>query len=164
MKRGFCSIVLAGLLAMLPGGPQAAGGDDADTRATPPKDPALAALVEAEARKDWAAAAQLMKAAIARAPAVAEYHNRYAYALRKGASPDMKLVFHHYREALRLEPKHRGAHEYIGEAYLMVGDLPGAKRHLAELDRLCFFGCDEYDELKKAIAAREKAAQAKQGK
>jgi len=49
----------------------------------------------------------------------------------------------------------RGAHEYIGEAYLMVGDLGKAKQHLAVLDRLCFFGCEEYDDLKRQVAAYE---------
>ncbi|MDI1272273.1 hypothetical protein [Polaromonas sp.] len=67
----------------------------------------------------------------------------------------MALVFKHYGEALRLNPKHRGAHEYVGEAYLMVGDLAKAKQHLAALDKLCFMPCEEYTDLKKAIAAYE---------
>src|SRR3990170_4621986 len=64
-------------------------------------------------------------------------------------------VFKHYTEALRLAPKHRGAHEYIGEAYLMVGNVPKAREHLTQLDRLCFFGCEEYSSLKKAIRESE---------
>ena len=67
----------------------------------------------------------------------------------------MDLVFKHYGEALRLEPKHRAAHEYVGEAYLMVGNVHKAREHLTALDRLCFFGCAEYTDLKKAIAAYE---------
>ncbi len=63
--------------------------------------------------------------------------NLYAYSIRKGPNPDMQLVFKHYEEALRLDPKHRGAHEYIGEAYLMVGNPAKAKEHLAALDKLC---------------------------
>jgi len=55
----------------------------------------------------------------------------------------MSLVFKHYNEALRIDPEHRGAHEYLGEAYLMVGNLAKAKEHLAVLDKLCFFPCDE---------------------
>jgi tetratricopeptide (TPR) repeat protein len=31
-------------------------------------------------------------------------------------------AFRHYRAALRLNPRHRGAHEYIGEAYLLVSE------------------------------------------
>ncbi len=61
----------------------------------------------------------------------------------------------HYTEALRLDPKHRGAHEYIGEAYLMKGDVAKAKEHLATLDRLCLFGCGEYSAVKKSIAGFE---------
>src|SRR5262245_3531034 len=43
-----------------------------------------------------------------------------------------------------------------GRAYLMVGDLPKAKEHLAALDTLCFFSCAEYRDLKRAIERYEK--------
>ena len=71
--------------------------------------------------------------------------------MRKGPNPDLDLAFKHYNEALRLAPKHRGAHEYIGEAYLRVGNVHKAREHLTQLDRLCFFGCAEYTSLKKAL-------------
>jgi len=29
----------------------------------------------------------------------------------------MKQAFEHYERALKLNPRHRGAHEYVGEAY-----------------------------------------------
>jgi DNA-binding SARP family transcriptional activator len=70
----------------------------------------------------------------------------------------MDLVFHHYREALRLAPEHRGAHEYIGEAYLTEGNVQKAREHLKQLDRLCLFGCEEYSSLKKAIRDYETKA------
>jgi DNA-binding SARP family transcriptional activator len=88
-------------------------------------------------------------------PQSADAHNLYAYAIRNGANPQMDLVFRHYNEALRIDPKHRGAHEYLGEAYLMSGNLPKAKEHLAQLDRLCTFGCEEYSKLKAAVARFE---------
>lgn len=47
------------------------------------------------------------------------------------------------------------AHEYLGEAYLMAGNLDKAKEQLKVLDRLCFFSCDEYTMLRKAIADYE---------
>ena len=71
--------------------------------------------------------------------------------MRKGPNPDMNEVFRHYEEALRLDPKHRNAHEYIGEAYLQVGNLAKAKEHLAALDKLCFLPCEQYSELKEAV-------------
>jgi Flp pilus assembly protein TadD len=127
----------------------------ADDRAPAPADPVLAAARDAVSHQDFPQAAAIMRDAVGKAPANADYHNLYAYAVRKGPNPDMDLVFRHYQEALRLEPKHRGAHEYIGEAYLMVGDVSKAKEHLARLDQLCFFGCAEYSDLKKAVATYE---------
>jgi len=116
-------------------------------------------LSDARARieaKDWPGAVDVLRKAVARDPGNAEYHNLFAYSVRHTASPDMNVVFQHYREALRIAPQHRGAHEYIGEAYLIVGDLPKAKEHLAALDKLCFFSCAEYRDLKKAIERYEK--------
>jgi tetratricopeptide (TPR) repeat protein len=127
----------------------------ADSGPSPAGDPVLEGAAAATARQDWPAAQAILKEALARDPGNAEYHNLYAYAVRKGARPDMSLVFKHYNEALRLDPKHRGAHEYIGEAYLMVGNLPKAKEHLTQLDKLCFLPCSEYSELKKAVADYE---------
>ena len=118
-------------------------------------DPVLQQAREATSRNDFAAAAAILRDAIAKAPANPDYHNLYAYAVRKGPDPNMDLVFQHYNEALRLAPRHRGAHEYIGEAYLMVGNVRKAREHLTQLDRLCFFGCEEYTSLKKAVQAYE---------
>jgi tetratricopeptide (TPR) repeat protein len=118
-------------------------------------DPVLQQVAEATSRKDWAAANAILRDALAAAPQNADYHNLFAYTLRKGANPNMDLVFQHYNEALRINPKHRGAHEYMGEAYLMVGNLGKAKEQLAQLDKLCFFPCEEFTDLKKAVADYE---------
>lgn len=120
-----------------------------------PKDPALEQARAAIGKQDWMGAQKVLRDAVARNPQDADAHNLYAYAMRKGDKPAMDLVFRHYNEALRLDPKHRGAHEYIGEAYLMSGNAPKAKEHLAQLDKLCTFGCDEYTRLKKEVAAYE---------
>lgn len=119
------------------------------------KDAVLERYQEASARQDWSAAAAALREGVARNPGSADYHNLYAYSLRKGQNPDMNLVFKHYNEALRIDAKHRGAHEYLGEAYLMVGNVAKAKEHLGTLDKLCFFGCAEFSDLKKAIAEYE---------
>jgi tetratricopeptide (TPR) repeat protein len=120
-------------------------------------DPVLQVANAAIAKKDWLAAQTTLKQALTGNSQNADYHNLYAYSLRKGANPDMKLVFFHYEEALRINPKHRGAHEYMGEAYLEAGDLAKAKEHLAALDKLCFFGCEEYKDLKSAVTQYELA-------
>jgi Tfp pilus assembly protein PilF len=140
------------IIALLLG---SAGAFAADSGPAPTSDPVLERATAATARQDWPAAQAALKEALAKDPGNPDYHNLYAYAVRKGANPDMSLVFKHYNEALRLDPKHRGAHEYIGEAYLMVGNLPKAKEHLGQLDKLCFLPCSEYSDLKKAVAAYE---------
>ena len=124
----------------------------ADSGPAPVADPVMEKVSAATARQDWTSAAGVLREALSKEPNNANYHNLYAYSLRKSSAPDMSLVFKHYNEALRIDPKHKGAHEYIGEAYLMVGNVAKAKEHLGQLDKLCFFGCNEYSDLKKAIA------------
>jgi Flp pilus assembly protein TadD len=148
MKRAIRSVIIAALLAPV----LAPAADTAPVAG----DPVLEQAAAAGERKDWPAAQALLREALAKSPDNADYHNLYAYALRKGANPDMSVVFKHYNEALRLDPKHRGAHEYIGEAYLLVGNPAKAKEHLAQLDKLCFLPCSEYRDLKTAIAEYER--------
>ena len=149
MTRSLRPILLAALLA--PAAAFAAG-------ATPsaPIDPTYERATQATMRGDFAAAQSILKDALASDPNNADYHNLYAYSLRKGANPDMSLVFKEYNEALRIDPKHKGANEYLGEAYLMVGNLPKAKEQLATLDKICVLSCPEYSELKKSIADYER--------
>ena len=118
-------------------------------------DPVIRAAKDGIAKQDWAGTQALLKQAIATNPGNADYHNLYAFATRKGPHPDMDLVFAEYQEALRLDPKHRGAHEYLGEAYLQVNNLAKAREQLALLDKLCLFGCEEYSDLKQALKQYE---------
>ena len=153
MVRSASILVL--VLACTLGSAQAAGGGGGGGSTAPPQDPVIVDARAAFARGDWTAAQDSLKQALASSPNNADYHNLYAYSVRKGPNPDMELVFTHYNEALRIDPKHRGAHEYIGEAYLQVDNLAKAKEHLARLDKLCLFPCEEYSDLKKAVAAYE---------
>ncbi len=54
----------------------------------------------------------------------------------------------YYRQALAVAPTHRGATEYFGELMVERGDLVGARRMLAALDRQCAFGCAEAETLR----------------
>lgn len=53
-----------------------------------------------------------------------------------------------YRQALAMDPNHRGATEYYGELKVLEGDMPGARKLLARLDAACTFGCAEAEELR----------------
>ena len=89
--------------------------------------------------------------------ASADWHNLMGYVLRKGSPADLDGADRHYRDALRIDPRHKGALEYSGELALMRGDLAGAEQKLAALDRVCLFGCEEFTDLKQAVQ-RFKAA------
>ena len=61
----------------------------------------------------------------------------------------------YYEWALRSEPEHKGANEYLGELYLQTNQLDKAVRQLEILDGLCGNGCKEYTKLKKLIDSYE---------
>jgi Flp pilus assembly protein TadD len=83
----------------------------------------------------------------------ADWNNLMGYSHRKAKVPDYAAAERYYDEALRIDPTHRGALEYSGELYLMKGDLAKAEQRLAALDKACRFGCEEFTDLKKAIAS-----------
>ena len=152
-KVGTMMVALSAAVSIA-GSAFAAGGTP-DPSPPWPTDPVVEKVTALTEKKDWQGAQAALKDALTANPQNAEYHNLYAYTIRKGPSPNMDLVFKHYGEALRLKPEYRGAHEYIGEAYLMVNNLAKAREHLSVLDRLCTFGCEEYTMLKNAVAEYE---------
>ena len=85
-------------------------------------------------------------------PSSADWNNLLGFAQRKKSPPDLDAAERYYQAALKIDPKHRGALEYYGELYLMKNDLAGAEQMLARLDKVCFFSCEEYRDLKEEIA------------
>jgi len=102
---------------------------------------------------NYSAALPLLEKAVGENPRNANAWNYIGYSNRKLKRFHEALVA--YRKALALEPNHRAANEYIGELYLQTGKPTKAKARLKVFDAACFFGCEEYDELKAAIAAYE---------
>jgi tetratricopeptide (TPR) repeat protein len=115
----------------------------------------LDAARAAIAAKDWAGAIKLLEAEKVSQPGNADVYNLLGYCERQRGNLD--AAFAHYDRALAINPKHRGAHEYVGEAWLMAGNLAKAEEHLKALDKLCTFSCEEYRELKHEIAKYKKA-------
>lgn len=105
-------------------------------------------------RKDWKSAIGSLESAARRDPTDADVQNLLGYSYRKSGNLDM--AFKHYDNALRLNPQHKGAHEYVGEAYLMANKPDKAKEHLAKLVQLCPQGCEEREDLAKAVAEYDK--------
>jgi tetratricopeptide (TPR) repeat protein len=103
--------------------------------------------------KDWKKALAELNLAVKEEPKNADVHNLLGYANRKQLQPNVTKAFEHYKMALQLDPKHKGAHEYIGEAYLMDKKPDEAEKHLAMLEKLCGNKtCEEYADLAKSLA------------
>jgi len=84
--------------------------------------------------------------------ASADWNNLIGYAMRLKTPPDLMASETFYKAALKIDPAHKGALEYYGELLLMKNDLAGAEQMLARLDKICFFSCEEFRDLKQAIA------------
>ena len=113
-------------------------------------DPDYAAGKAAIAAKDWSTAIRLLSSATLRDTRNADIENYLGYAYRQ--SGQLQTAFMHYERALQINPRHRGAHEYMGEAYLIANNVAKAEEHLAALQRICLIPCEEYEDLKKAVA------------
>ena len=123
------------------------------------RDPDYAAGKTAMDKKNWREALKRFHQAALRDPDSADLHNYLGFSYRN--LKQMDLAFKYYKRSIELNPRHRGAHEYIGEAYLMVGNLANAEKHLAALRNICLLPCEELADLDKAdtaYRARQKRA------
>lgn len=115
------SILLAECLAAAVATPAMAAGDD-------PFKPAVTNDADYKAgraaieKKDWKRAITAVETASRKYRDEAAIYNWLGYAYRNDG--DLDRAFRNYNFALRLDPKHLGAHEYIGEAYLMKKTSP----------------------------------------
>lgn len=144
------AVTLCGVCLVAAGGAARADPTAADPNGPSP-DPDVAAGRKAIAARDWRAAIKALSAAALRDTRNADIQNDLGYAHRNAG--ELAQAFEHYDRALNLDPRHRGAHEYAGEAALIAGDLARAERHLMALKSICLLPCEEYDDLKSAIDA-----------
>ena len=89
-------------------------------------------------------------------PDNADIMSLLGFSYRKTQQFEDALTF--YQWALRAEPGHRGANEYLGELYLETNQFDKAIQQLEILDDLCTFNCKEYSTLKKAIDSYQESA------
>ena len=81
----------------------------------------------------------------------ADIYNLLGFSYRKLENPDLDKSFAAYMMAIELDPSHLGAHEYLGELYLMRDQKDKAVIILKKLDQLAGSNTEEYRELKIAI-------------
>ena len=110
---------------------------------------------KALAAKNWTVAAESFKKVVADNPKNADGYNLLGYSSRWLGKYDE--AFAAYDKALALDPKHKGALEYSGVAYLKVNQKDKAEAQLVRLRAICT-SCEETTDLAKAIAAYKPAA------
>jgi tetratricopeptide (TPR) repeat protein len=111
----------------------------------------VAAARQAIEVKDFKSAIGNLMKAVQQNPNDADAHTMLGYSYRKLGA--FAKSMEHYQIALKIDPNHPGAHEYLGELYLEMNQPANAETQLQALKKNCpFFGkCVEYDELKEAI-------------
>src|SRR5215469_10393026 len=110
-------ISIAAAVALAAGGSAFAMGGGNDATAAKKVDPNFTRAKAMIDSADYKGGAQLLLQVVASDPKNAEAYNLLGYATRK--SGDANGALQYYNVALTLDPKNLGAHEYIGEAYLM---------------------------------------------
>jgi Flp pilus assembly protein TadD len=147
------SIVLMAAVILYTGQAGAMGTEDPGATGSAPKSQAYAEAVRLIETQDYTGAIALLEGILALAPEDADAWSRLGYSRRKlgayGPAQDA------YAQALRLQPEHLGANEYLGELYIETGRLELARQRLAVLERACARSCEEYAELREQIEAAE---------
>jgi len=152
LSRLALALPVIALLALVPPAAplHAAGSMSEPVRSESDYDKAVKA-VKSEKYKD---AIELLEKVVLKEPGKADAWNYLGYSQRKTGKYDDALKS--YTRALDIDPKHRGAHEYVGELYLQTDKLPKAEEHLKKLSDLCG-NCSEKKDLEKAVATYKKA-------
>jgi tetratricopeptide (TPR) repeat protein len=83
-------------------------------------------------------------------PNTAEALNYRGYATRKLGRVDEGIGY--YLQSVALDPEYTLVREYLGEAYLIKGDVANAKLQLTEIEKRCGTTCEPYQDLAEAIA------------
>lgn len=82
-------------------------------------------------------------------PNTAKALNYRGYATRKLGRTDEGIGY--YLKSVQLDPNYAQVREYLGEAYVIKGQLDLAKEQLATIKTLCSTTCEEYRDLAHAI-------------
>jgi tetratricopeptide (TPR) repeat protein len=112
-------------------------------------DPDFAAGKKALAESEWTKAITALEFAAARDPGNADIQNYIGYGYRRLSQ--LGPAMGHFQQALLLNPRHRGAHEHLGELFLALNEPAQAEEQLAALKQICLIPCEEFGSLQQAI-------------
>lgn len=82
-------------------------------------------------------------------PNTAQALNYRGYATRKAGRLDEGIGY--YLKSVALDPQYTLVREYLGEAYVIKGEMSLAKEQLSAIEKLCGTTCESYQDLAEAI-------------
>ncbi|NKB49853.1 MAG: tetratricopeptide repeat protein [Alphaproteobacteria bacterium] len=158
--RRHLTMAAAGILAMglLSGNAWAVSGDPDPLSSTQVKAELAKAQTSINGEK-YKAAISTLNDIVRTNPRNADAYNLLGFSYRK--SKDFKRAERNYARALRIDPEHKGALEYMGELFLETDRRPKAEELLARLEKLCPNGCEELEELRGAFAGNQSSSTAR---
>ena len=105
-----------------------------------------------KAKKRYEKALKLLVKANKEKPNQADTLNYLGFTTRKLG--DYENGERYYLLGLKIDPKHKGINEYLGELYVVTNRIDLAKERLSVLENC---NCEEYDELKEIIQGKKKS-------
>jgi Flp pilus assembly protein TadD len=158
MSARIATAIVASFMAFGASGAFAAG-TSTTTELTPVEVRTQLASAEELIRKEsYSDAIEVLNGIVETNPREADAYNLLGYSFRK--SKDFNRAERNYMRALRLNPDHKGALEYVGELYLETNRREKAEESLARLEELCPQGCEELEDLREAMAAGGQSSKA----
>lgn len=158
MRARIATAIVASFLVFSAGGAIAAS-TSTTTELTPQDVRAKLASAEELIRKEsYSDAISVLNGIVETNPREADAYNLLGFSYRK--SKDFARAERNYKRALRLNPDHKGALEYVGELYLQTDRREKAEESLAKLEALCPSGCEELDDLRRSIASNGQTSNA----
>ncbi|MEZ5508690.1 MAG: tetratricopeptide repeat protein [Gammaproteobacteria bacterium] len=142
-KTFACALLIACLTAPVYAAPSSSWG----------KSDKMGNVAEKIEDKQYQAAIDELKAIVEKDADNADAFNLLGYSNRKLKRYEMAEEY--YGRALELDPKHKGAMEYLGELYVETDRMDEAHLMLARLNDACFLSCKEYRQLKEVIERKE---------
>ena len=138
-----------GLLLLMPATPGHAAASEEEETETSAAPDALQSAKDLIDKENYQAALKSLMATTKKQPDNADAWNLLGYSQRKlGMLPDAATA---YEQALTIDPEHKGALEYQGELFLMLGNQAAAKVNHDKLTQLCPDSCPELQQLDNAI-------------
>lgn len=114
---------------------------------------------EALQARQWSNALDALQRLSHQMPAVtdeAQFHNLTGFALRQHDASRLATAIDHYQRALRIDPAHVQAREYLGHAYLMQGRTDLANEQLQRIEHHCKGrSCEAWRDRQPAIEAAQ---------